>query len=150
DGLYTDPLITPTTASMTHRDLSFTASVPGPVYAQPLYVTNGPGSAPAYIVATEQNIVVAIDATDGAQLWQANLGTPVPRLALNCGDIDPLGITGTPVIDPDARQIFVDAMTTPDAGATKQHLIFALSLDDGSIIPGWPVDVNALSYNGVS
>jgi hypothetical protein len=120
------------------------------VYAQPLYVTNGPGGTAAYIVATEQNIVVAIDASDGSQLWQSPLGTPVPRSALNCGDIDPLGITGTPVVDAGARQIFVDAMTTPDAGVTKQHFIFALSLDDGSVIPGWPVDVNTLSYNGVN
>jgi uncharacterized repeat protein (TIGR01451 family) len=150
DGLYVDPLITPQTATMTHRELSFSVSVPGPVYAQPLYITNGPGGSAAYIVATEQNIVVAIDASDGTQLWQSALGTPAPRSALNCGDIDPLGITGTPVIDPDARLILVDAMTTPDAGATKQHLIFALSLDDGSVTPGWPVDVNTLSYNGVS
>ena len=150
DGLYIDPLITPQTATMTHPDLSFSVSVPGPVYAQPLYVTNGPGGSAAYIVATEQNIVVAIDASDGSQLWQSTLGTPVPRSALNCGDIDPLGVTGTPVIDADARLILVDAMTTPDAGATKQHFIFALSLDDGSVVPGWPVDVNTLSYNGVS
>src|SRR5262249_43208476 len=150
DGSYIDPLITQQAATMTHRDLSFRVSVPGPVYAQPLYVTNGPGGAAAYIVATEQNSVIAIDASDGSQLWQSNLGTPVPRSALNCGNIDPLGITGTPVIDSGARRIFVDAMTTPDAGVTKQHLIYALSLDDGSVTPGWPVDVNTLSYNGSS
>ncbi|HEX6464899.1 MAG TPA: SBBP repeat-containing protein, partial [Vicinamibacterales bacterium] len=154
DGLYTDPLITQQAAMMTHRDLSFTVSVPGPVYAQPLYVTNGPAGAAAYIVATEQNIVEAIDASDGSQLWQVNppaaahLGTPVPRPSLNCGDIDPVGITGTPVIDPDARLIFLDAMSTPDAGATKQHLIYALSLDDGST--QWMVDVSTLSYNGLN
>jgi uncharacterized repeat protein (TIGR01451 family) len=150
DALYVDPLFTQSAASTIHRDLNFSVTVPGPVYAQPLYVTKGPGSAPAYIVATEQNAVVAIDASDGSQLWRSDLGTPVPRSALNCGDVDPVGIVGTPVIDSAARMIFLDAMTTPDAGVTKQHFIYALSLDDGSVIPGWPVDVNTLSYNGLS
>src|SRR5262249_49307314 len=43
-----------------------------------------------------------------------------------------------------------DAMTTPDGGATKKHLIFALAVDSGNPLPGWPVDVNAVaSFNGV-
>jgi hypothetical protein len=50
---------------------------------------------------------------------------------LPCGNIDPLGITGTPVIDPTSRTLFLAAMTTPDGGATKQHRIFALSLASG-------------------
>ena len=41
-------------------------------------------------------------------------------------------------------------MTTPDGGATKKHLIFALSLDDGSVRPGWPVDVSAKADSGGS
>jgi hypothetical protein len=150
DGWYVDPLITQNAATTTHLDPSFSASLNGPVYAQPLYVNNGPNGTAAFIVATEQNDVVALNAADGSQLWLNNLGTPVPRLQLPCGDIDPLGITGTPVIDPDMRAIFVDAMTTPDDGTTKQHLIYALSLDDGSVMPGWPVDVNTLSFGGLN
>jgi hypothetical protein len=34
-------------------------------------------------------------------------------------------------------------MTTPDNGTTKKHLIYALNVDTGEIISGWPVDVNA-------
>jgi hypothetical protein len=41
-------------------------------------------------------------------------------------------------------------MTTPDDGRTKQHLIFALSLDDGSIRPGWPLNVSGTKYGGFS
>lgn len=41
-------------------------------------------------------------------------------------------------------------MTTPDDGTTKQHLIFALSLDDGSILPGWPVQVDGITYGGAT
>jgi uncharacterized repeat protein (TIGR01451 family) len=151
DGLYIDPAITQAAAATTHRDLSFGGSLPGhQIYAQPLYVNNGPGGTAAFIVVTEQNDVVALSAADGSQLWLTNLGAPVPRLSLPCGDIDPLGITGTPVVDPDARVIFLDAMTTPDGGTTKQHLIYALSLDDASVRPGWPVDVNSLSFGGLA
>lgn len=151
DGLYTDPLISQAAATTTRRDLSFDGSLAGQqIHAQPLYVTNGPGGVPAFIVATEQNNVVALDAGTGTQIWMNNLGTPVSRVALPCGDIDPLGITGTPVIDLDMRVIFLDAMTTPDGGTTTQHLIFALALDDGSVIPGWPVDVNSLSFGDLA
>jgi hypothetical protein len=41
-------------------------------------------------------------------------------------------------------------MTTPDGGTTKQHLIFALSLDDGSTLPGWPLDASGISFHGIS
>jgi Zn-dependent metallo-hydrolase RNA specificity domain len=43
NGLYVDPLITQKTATTIHRDKTFNASLPGPVYAQPLYARNGPG-----------------------------------------------------------------------------------------------------------
>jgi hypothetical protein len=135
---------------VTRRDFTFNAALSGPTYSQPLYVTNGPTGGPVLIVATEQNDVLAFDAADGSQVWAANLGMPVPLSMLPCGDIDPLGVTGTPVIDLEARVIYVDAMTTPDAGYTKRHLIYALSLDDGSTLGGWPVDVNTLSSGGVT
>ena len=150
DGRYTDPLITRDSAPFIHRDLTFYAPLPGPTYAQPLYVSNGPGGRPALIVATEQNIVLAIDAADGARIWTSTLGNPVRLAQLPCGDIDPLGITGTPVIDPRRRIIYADAMTTPDDGTTKLHRIFALSLDDGSTLPGWPLDLSTVSFQGVS
>jgi uncharacterized repeat protein (TIGR01451 family) len=143
DGLYSDPLITQAAATATRLDPSFNASVSGEVHAQPLYVNNGPNGAAAFIVATEQNDVVALDAADGSQVWRINLGTPLPLQASCPGNIFPLGVTGTPVIDAAARIIYVAAMTSPD-GTTKQHLIFALSLDDGSVIPGWPVQLDGL------
>jgi uncharacterized protein (TIGR03437 family) len=150
NGLYTDPLITRQAAMKTHRDTTFNATLPGPTYAQPLYVNNGPGGKAAFIVATEQDDVLAIDASSGAQIWMSNLGNPVPHSQLPCGDIDPLGITGTPVIDSGARRVYVAAMTTPDGGGTKQHRVFALSLDDGSILPEWPLDVSGITYHGFS
>lgn len=86
----------------------------------------------------------ALDASTGAVVWRRSVGQPVPRRALPCGNIDPLGITGTPIIDPASRTLFVDAMTTPNGGMTKAHLIAALSLDDGSMRARWPVDVSRI------
>jgi hypothetical protein len=150
NGLYVDPLITQKTAATIHRDKTFYARLPGPVYAQPLYTTNGPGGRPAFIVATEQNVVLALDATTSSQIWMRRLGSPVPLSRLPCGDIDPLGVTGTPVIDSITRNLYVAAMTTPDGGKTKEHLVFALSLDDGAIRPGWPLNLSGQKYGGIS
>jgi len=150
-GVYVDPTLTKASASTFHVDPTFQAAVTGSVYAQLLYFVGGPGGKDVVVVATEGNDVEALDAATGAAVWSRNLGAPVPLADLPCGDIDPLGVTGTPIIDPAARRIYLDAMTTPDGGTTKRHLVFALSLDDGSTIPGWPVDVSAsLSFDGTA
>ncbi len=151
DGLYVDPLFTRAAARNTRRDNNFQALLSGPTHAQPLYVSSGPAATAALIVATDHNQIMVLDAATGASLWTTNLGTPVPFKFLLCGDIDPVGVTGTPTIDIVSRTVYVDAMVTPDGGQTKQHLIYALSLDDGSIVPGWPVDVGAsVRYGGFS
>jgi len=144
DGTYVDAVLTRAAAGAMHLDPAFNAAIQGPTYAQPLYLDNGPGRQDLIFAATEQNIVYALDAATGSVVWQRNLGAPVRLGQLQCGNIDPLGITGTPVIDLETRTLFVDAMTTPDQGATKKHLVFALSIDDLSIRTGWPVDVSAV------
>jgi len=142
DGVYVDAALTRAAVATLHRDPGFAAATQGAAYAQPLYVEDPTGH-DMIVVATEENRVYALDAGTGAAIWARQLAAPVPRSALPCGNIDPLGITGTPVIDPTSRTIFLDAMTTPDGGATKRHLVFGLSLDDGSTRPGFPVDVAA-------
>ena len=100
------------------------------------------------IVVTEADTVYAFDASSGQQVWMASLGVPVPLATMPCGNIDPLGITSTPVIDLASRTLFVVAMLTPDGGTTKQYEAFALSIDDGSIKPGWPVDMASTVVSG--
>jgi outer membrane protein assembly factor BamB len=150
DGAYVDPVMTREAARHVHRDRLFNAPMQGPVYAQPLYVENGPSSKPMLLAVTEHNAVVAMNADTGTQLWTRALGPPVPLSQLPCGNIDTVGITSTPVIDLRSRTIYVAGMTTPDQGRTKQHLIFALSLDDGSIRPGWPVNASGMKYHDFS
>jgi hypothetical protein len=100
------------------------------------------------IAVTESNNIYALDAADGSVIWQRHVGPPVPLTKLPCGDIDPLGITGTPVVDLPTRTLFFDAMTTPNNGLTLTHLIYSMNVDTGTTNSGWPVDVNASATSG--
>jgi hypothetical protein len=93
------------------------------------------------LTASESNVVQAFDAATGKELWRRSVGRPVPRSALPCGNINPLGITGTPVIDPSSQAIYFDAAVDGTDG--PHHEVFALSLKDGSVLRGWPVDVGS-------
>jgi outer membrane protein assembly factor BamB len=142
DGLYIDPAFTPTNAANLARDTNFTGTITGNVYAQPLYIENGPGGRAMVIAVTESNNVYALDAANGSIIWQRNVGTAITS-GLPCGNIIPLGITGTPIVDLASRSLFFDAETTPSAGTFK-HLIYSLNVDTGDINAGWPVDVGAV------
>ena len=61
------------------------------------------------IAVTESNNVYALNATTGTVIWQRNLG-PAVTSGLPCGNINPLGITGTPVVDLASRSLFLDAI----------------------------------------
>ena len=146
DGLYIDAAFTPAAAAGLTRDLNFDGTISGNVYAQPLYIEGGP-SGPMIIAVTESNNVYALNATTGTVIWQRNLGPPVTS-GLPCGNINPLGITGTPVVDLASRSLFLDAMID---GVTKKHFIYSLNVDTGATNTGWPVDVNATAtYNGMT
>jgi hypothetical protein len=142
-GLYVLPSLTWDAARHLQRDANFQATIAGPVYAQPLY-WHVPGSSHSLLlVATEQNLVYALDSQSGAVVWKSALGAPVPRSALPCGNIDPIGITGTPVINAQLQALLVAAMVADQSARAPKHFVFALSLKDGSVLPGWPIDVEA-------
>ena len=149
DGVYVEPTFTAAAVAQMHRDASFDGTyaqsgASGAVYAQPLFVDNG-GTNDLVIVATEKNYVLAFDAVTGKIKWHTDpavLGTAAPGSAFSCGNIDPSGITGTPVIDLGTRAIFFQ--TDVLAGGTTKHLIQSLSIDDGSMRAGWPIDVTTV------
>jgi hypothetical protein len=155
DGFYVDSALSKAAIANLHVDTTFAgATVSGPTYAQPLYLA-GAGSDPdLVIVATEQNHVYAFNAaTGGKAVWDQSLGTPLPKSRLatlrnGCGNIDPLGVTGTPVIDAATRTIYLDAMLIASANATAQHQVFALDASTGAIKSGWPVDLNSNAMSG--
>src|SRR5438876_8644695 len=125
DGVYIDAAFTPANAANLTRDLNFDGTIVGNVYAQPLYIEGGPNG-PMVIAVTESNNVYALNATTGTVMWQRNLGTPVPLSELFCGNIDPVGITGTPVVDLACRSLFLDALIE---GPTIKHFIYSLNVD---------------------
>ncbi len=106
----------------THLTSQWKRSLDGAVYAEPL-VVNG-----LVLVATEQDTIYALDAKTGQVRWQTNVGKPVPLNDLPCGNIDPLGITGTPVYDPQTGLVFAAAEIQGPA-----HLLVGLDIKTGQV-----------------
>jgi outer membrane protein assembly factor BamB len=106
-----------------------TPQLDGDLYGEPL-VFQG-----RVLVATEANSVYAFDASTGQQVWTVNLGDPIPRSALACGNIDPTGVTGTPVIDPTTGVIYLVAFVQPG-----RHDLVALDVSNGSVRWRQPAD----------
>jgi outer membrane protein assembly factor BamB len=94
----------------------------GAVYAEPLVIGD------QVLVATENNSVYAIDATTGAVRWTRHLGQPIAGGSLPCGNIDPSGITSTPVADPATDTVWVTTFEQP-----AHHVLYSLHLSDGTI-----------------
>jgi outer membrane protein assembly factor BamB len=143
-GMYVMPGLTYERARGLRPDMSFNAAYQGDVYAQPLMWRDQKTGAGELIVATEENKVYAFDEKTGAQIWMRKLGEPITDYAgagFHCGNIWPLGVTGTPVIDKAHATLYLDAMVMRDG--RPRHEVYALSLADGSVESGWPVDVGA-------
>jgi hypothetical protein len=149
DGHYVEPTFTREAAAKIHKDAAFMATMAGPTYAQPLYFEAGPGGKDIVIVATESNEVSAFDAMTGAMAWRTMVAPSGPAGGgpggCSLGNITPLGITGTPVIDAASRTLFLNAMSTGG-----KHQIYALSVDDGKVKAGWPVDVSTLKAGSLA
>jgi len=147
-GTYKIPGLTLAAAATMQPDTGFVGTISGDVYAQPLFYHPSGGQA-VIIAVTESNSVYALDAATGAVVWQVQLAASVPLSQLPCGNINPDGITGTPVIDPKAGVVYLDALTGTNSG--PRQLVYALSLATGATLSGWPLDVEAaLSQAGVS
>ena len=93
----------------THLAIAWNTPLDGAVYAEPLVIGGH------VIVATEGDSVYSLDAQTGKILWRTNLGQPATRAELPCGDINPLGITGTPIYDPATGLVFLVAEVTGPA-----------------------------------
>ena len=114
----------------------------GQVYASPIVVDG------TVIVATEKNNVYGLSLT-GQQRWKITLGNPTARADLPCGNIDPLGVTGTPVYDPASRSVFLVA----SIGSKVRHDLVSLDPATGAIrwrrsidLPG--TDAQAMQERG--
>jgi len=168
NGLYIDPVLTWSAdagtgnAVTTHVVSGFTGAVATSymgttstdIFAQPLYVENGPGGVPAFVVVTELNHVTTYNAATGAILWDNGEGSATgstisygaPATGGTHGGFVPLGITGTPFIDYSSGEgvIYFDAMTEIGTPLVPVHRVWAVKMADGSPLPNWPVNVSAV------
>ncbi|MDE8344375.1 MAG: hypothetical protein POG24_11230, partial [Acidocella sp.] len=137
-GLYQVPGLTPARLGALAATPSLSVSVRGLLNAQPLYWQPPDGRNGLIITASEANQVVALDARTGRMVWQRTLGPPASR-AGQCGNIDPVGVTATPVIEAASGAIYLDAVIDRQGQQTQE--IFGLKLGTGANLPGFPLRV---------
>ncbi len=101
----------------------------GAVYGQPLAVGD------MILAATENDTVYALDQGGGEVRWKTNVGTPQPKAQLPCGDISPLGITGTMAYDQPTGRVFAVAETP---GGT--HTLYGFDVVTGKVVVRKVVD----------
>jgi outer membrane protein assembly factor BamB len=119
------------------RKIWTSAALDGDVYGEPLVVGN------TVIVATSGDSVYAFDAATGKTKWQQlALGPPVDGTTLPCGNVNPVGITSTPVADPASNRLYVVGMMQPN-----QHQLIALDLNTGAVLFRTRVDASGADPN---
>ncbi|MDQ1481111.1 MAG: hypothetical protein QOI44_1972 [Actinomycetota bacterium] len=106
---------------------AWNAALDASVYAQPLAFGG------RVYTATENNSVYALDPHDGTVLWKRHVGTPVTNVPaqVGCGNVDPLGILSTPVIDTAHNTIYVVA-TIQDSFRHIHHQLVGLDTRTGA------------------
>ena len=99
---------------------AWTDTLNGSVWSQPV-IANG-----VLIAGTEHNAVYGLNPNTGKRIWHVTLGKPEPLSDQPCGDIDPIGITGSPAYDPKTGSVFVVATT-----GRGTHTLWALNAKTG-------------------
>ena len=98
----------------------------GQLFGQPVAV------GASIFVATENDTVYALNATNGTPLWSTHVGSPVPSSSLPCGNISPtVGVTGTPVIDVAKSELYVVADEL--INGAPAHVLLGLNTTTGKI-----------------
>jgi outer membrane protein assembly factor BamB len=115
----------------------------GRIYGEPLYL-NG-----SVYVATQNNSIYALDPNNGNVLWSlTGIVRSVPLSAVQsaggvgggCGNIDPMGMIGTPVIDPNrgsAGTLYAAAETWDGTnGSSIEHRLVVIDLAGHTVTSG--------------
>ena len=114
--------VTTATPAFTGFSAGWKASLDGAVYGQPIVLGT------TVVAATEGGSLYGLSLSTGAVLWRAHIADPIAKSLLPCGDIDPLGITGTPAYDPSDGLVLASAET-----AGGHHILAGVSLATGAI-----------------
>ncbi|ARC58385.1 Quinohemoprotein alcohol dehydrogenase ADH IIB [Frondihabitans sp. 762G35] len=131
------------------------ANLGGAVYGQPV-VASG-----RVYAATENDRVVALDPASGKIIWSRSVGTPLTNVAATagCGNVDPLGITSTPVVDTRTGTLYVVAERATHDANIVQHRLVGMSLATGAVtlqrdvdptMPAGEKQVNLLQRTGLA
>jgi hypothetical protein len=151
-----ETLLTTSNVNVSNFGKLFVLTVDGYIYAQPLYLQNVTIDDTLHnivYVATEHNSVYAFDADNpnGITLWHVNLGPSVPSDDI-CGssgcytDLVPeIGITGTPVIDPQAGVLYV-AVKNKDSDGSYHYRLHALDITSGAEMFGGPAQISTANF----
>jgi hypothetical protein len=150
----------------------FSCTVDGSIYTQPLWVPNltvGGAKHNVVFVATQHDSLYAFDADSNVSpcvpLWHVNLldaahggtageasvpsGTASSLVGSGFGDIKPeVGVTGTPVIDPNSSTLYVVSKSA-NAGPQIFQRLHAVDLATGNEKFSGPVVISA-SVNGTA
>ena len=127
-----ETILTPQNVAAQFR-LLFPVYLDAQVDAQPLIAPNQSisgynGTYQVVYVATENNSIYAINAANGNILAKRNYGPAVPR-PLDCdNNQSTVGITGTPVIDPDQKSLYFIAYTLNNGAPT--YTFHSVNLSD--------------------
>jgi len=134
-------------------------AVDGQIDGQALFLSqlaiSGQGNKDVLYVATESDTVYAVDAqsisgSSATILWKTSVlpqgESPADSASLPCGNINPNGITATPVIDRARNAIYVEAMSKDSTGNIF-HRLHALDLTNGKELFGGPTTITA-TYPG--
>jgi outer membrane protein assembly factor BamB len=143
-GWYPDePKLDPATVAGGKFGQIFETPVQGQVYAQPL-VADG-----TLLVVTEKDWAYGLDPVSGAVKWEKKVGDPFPSSEIpGCTDLEPdVGITGTPVIDPETGIAYFYAKSSSESPNTVTWQLHALNMADGEEAPGFPVTIGGTAEN---
>jgi hypothetical protein len=113
--------------------VAWKAALDGRVYGSPLVVGG------RVIAATEGGSLYALDLRTGRVRWRRHLAAPLPGSALPCGNIDPIGFTGTPVYDPRTGLVFAVAT---ESGV--RHVLYGVRATTGAVGLTRAVDVHGM------
>jgi len=122
----------PNTPALTSLATKWSAQLDGAVWAEPIVVGDN------VIVATENDTLYALNPLTGGVVWQDHVGTPVPQADLPCGNIFPLGMTGTPAYDAATQSIFVVAEETGPI-----HVLYSFNATTGAVQWSRQVDISS-------